>query len=945
MTSWLKSLYMSPINYGLRQLNNVAINALSIFLNNYGNRLFRIDTEIIKETKCVENTDIFYLCPIHIENHTSQFIGLNLIIFESGIIDDISISFPWKTLLSDLTIVKIALIDLTLSIEKKISMTMTKSIYDIDTDAQDQNQDLVIAYMEINNIIQQYFKSVRIELDSIHIKIDELDIQIKNTIYCDKILSVEEIKINSVIIRDIKYDASQSVLHIAYLLFDPDIITYLPQIYLSDESNTTEIIIHIDKFETNDICVSDIKFKIMSGMITVLNLKELVITNVVKLCTGIINDFIFNYNQLNNSITFGSIMDIQLIDQNELINKFTYLGGLLNCLSNKIIILKSTVKQNIPLTIANSKFMLSYLNKIFNIRSDAIVCQKNQISILGLEICDTDLDLNVCINITNMICNYTDKLDLIKFHIHNLGAKTSGEKIQNTSFGMIADYILVEKSDQELEFVFSNTHVVELMPLINYIKCIVKLCKSQTKLDEQPLELKSTIVEDPSNSLELAIKIRINNSGFSIVYSEYKFDFEIKSGSIHITNGFGTKIDLGIFMNDHHIGEIFIDLIDSGNITISTCKIFLDPDIFDQLNYLIGTLIPDSSDDPEASHSQLIMTQSIMSKSVDELEYAINNIIANNNNSNLDTNQPVIKLLLNSVSDLHSIIINNYYVPDTNKYDLKLHIKSVNIYLFDELLKDNALTNSFLCVILLGIEFSKLSIINQKTYSTETKYMFKITDGYAIDMNSSDPIWKYFFKSTNNNYLLMVHIATHDDLYKLKINIGSLVVNIREETLLRLLGFFSNSYQMPKENTGSKSTAFVETFNISGVDIIVNFFPLILKDNMVGANTLFLTDFKIRLRQQSLENISGFDILISKITTSWNTDINPDNILQFVPNIKIIQPYTSGFAQIVKLVNKYFESAYNKKKLRAVTKNINRGINIVTYILRMGYDQAINLFS
>lgn len=992
-TSWFKSLYMSPFNYGLTQLNNVVMNALTIFLNNYGNKLFKIETEIIKESKCVDNMDVFYLYPIYIENHVSQLINFNLITFKEGIIDGITISFPWKTLLSTLTIVKIESIDLTISIEKKLPVALNKSIYDINTenDIDLTNQDLIIAYDEISNIIQQYFKSISIEIESIKIKIENLHITMINIIYCDKILSIGKICIQSSIIANIKYNMIQSTIHISHMSIDTaHIIEYLPQIYLSDElsndnSSNEEITIHVDELQIDDIQISNFKFTIKSNTITVLNLKELIIPNIIKIYTELKNmksnnNCIFSYNKINSIVNFKSIVHICLIDPTKLENYFSYLNNLFNQISGKIITHNSSPDKKKPLIIENANIMLAFFpqNSFFSIKINEIICFHDKIISVS-ELTILDIDNNVRAEISNLNINPTHGLkdqNLIKIELDNLS-------LQSKSFNMKSANIIINKLNHELEFILTDTYTTEIILLVDYIKSVLELCKSSKDTyteskniinNSSSSSLLSSTIKDESDiaNTDLSIKIHIKNSSFSIIHpapqinAKYNFEFEIKSGCIYVTDKIGTNIDLNVSIDGDRIGALVIDCVDSESINISDCKFFLDPDMFDQLNYLFGTLIPSSMNDVDIQKSQQSMFQSITADSIEDLEFTM---VKNNTDNVIDDyelvsatgDEPVIKLLLNSISDLHNIVINSYCDVDNNKYDLKIHIKTISIHLFDDISKDIILTDSFLCIILNELDFSKLSTIDSKTLSKNIKYTFKISKGYAIDMASSDTRWKYFFKSANGDNLVNGLITTHDDLYKIKIDLGSLLANIREETLLRLLGFFSNSHQLPssmkKDGSKSKSTSFIEIFNISGVDISVNFLPLILKNNntpqglLAGvmssntcANMLSLKDFKIKLRSQYIKSIDGFDTLLEKITNVWTTDVNMDNVLQFVPNINIIQPYASGFTQIVKLVNKYFESDYNRQKLREVTKHINYGIDFVTYFLKMGYDQVITFF-
>src|SRR5580704_8478035 len=104
MAQWIKSWFTSPLAYGLKQINIVAMEALTMFFNNYGNKILKIDSQIIKKNECVGDLDVFYLYPIHIENQSYNF-DLNTCTFKKGLISDISIAFPWKSLLADQTMV------------------------------------------------------------------------------------------------------------------------------------------------------------------------------------------------------------------------------------------------------------------------------------------------------------------------------------------------------------------------------------------------------------------------------------------------------------------------------------------------------------------------------------------------------------------------------------------------------------------------------------------------------------------------------------------------------------------------------------------------------------------------------------------------------------------------------------------------------------------------
>ena len=69
-------------------------------------------------------------------------------------------------------------------------------------------------------------------------------------------------------------------------------------------------------------------------------------------------------------------------------------------------------------------------------------------------------------------------------------------------------------------------------------------------------------------------------------------------------------------------------------------------------------------------------------------------------------------------------------MADTRTFDLKIYIQVINIYLFDELSDPIKVSgppsDAFMCVIFDIFEFNKLSVLNQKTFGTDIKYVLRI---------------------------------------------------------------------------------------------------------------------------------------------------------------------------------------------------------------------------
>jgi hypothetical protein len=317
------------------------------------------------------------------------------------------------------------------------------------------------------------------------------------------------------------------------------------------------------------------------------------------------------------------------------------------------------------------------------------------------------------------------------------------------------------------------------------------------------------------------------------------------------------------------------------------------------------------------------------------------------------------------------MIISDYESIDLNNYVIHIFIENLKIFLFDELpdlrkssvhckadelpdLRKSSVhcstdkvnggisSQAFLCIILKKINFYQSSMVNEsKNNRLEVKYNLKIDQGGIIDLKSTSAEWKHFAKQTHKSSLFEVNILICGNVHKINANVCPLTVNIREETLIHILSFFSNSHQIPKSN--GTVDAFVEIFSMKAIGLVINYFPLIVKENM-NTDMLTLKNFKLNLSSQYLKNINGFNTLISCITTNWKSDLNPNNIIQFIPNIKIIHPYTTIISRFIKLTSKYFEHGHNKKKIRYITKNINKGVSMVTSIIKLGINQVIDLF-
>lgn len=912
MTDWIKNIISYPFQYTLQQLNLLSLASITMFFNTYGNKFLKIETDVIDRSECIDDSDIFYLCPIQLKNNVFYDLGANSIMIESGTIHGIIVRFPWQSILSEPTHVTIESIDINISIEKKISPDMSLLVNSLINSVLIENTDITDIKYDINELITTYVDKINVKINSVIITVKNcFKIILTNITYNNSKLKISEIKfvsdIQLCLIKNISLERKE--LHIESILLNSLFFDKMPVLVItSNNSEPINLIIQLDLLNIDDkIHIHNILLKIIPDNIIIEQIGKIDIPDIITITHS---PGIIHYNQCTNICDLNATWDIQLISY----DKLTKLRILFEPLTHKILSDSPENNINKVFCLKNVNMILRNINsQSFHINISQIIYshQNCYITCTDLKIIDTYSEVEIN---TSKLEHSADKIIFSDIIVRSPTFSGTGQKIIVDMTGII--------------IALNGVHLKEIYLGIKYGISVYEI------LFESPT--KSTAAVSTSK-----VHLSVTDSSFFVE----NLKICIISGSACITDKVAEKVILEIKLDEVVIGKGIIDKLTTEQIIISKCDIYIDPEIFDQLNYLCGTLIPNASETDAID--QIIMKQSVEATSVDHLELVINEFIKSSISVRhiIDPTiiNPTVKLLLESnFTRIQSIIMDDYQLSDFNNYLIKIFIKSVNIYLYDELESSDGITNAFLCVVLNNCNFYKSSVVNTaKNNNVEIRYNLQIDQGGIIDIQSKNAEWKYFTKQTYKDILFEVDVYVHNHIYRIDVKICPLTVNIREETLLHILSFFSNSHQVPKST--SSTNAFVEKFSIKSVGLVVNYFPLILKENISG-DILTLKNFKIVLHEQCLKNIDGFDILISHITTKWKRDINPDNIIQFIPNLKIIQPYTVMISRFIKITTKYFGQTHNKRKIRTITKNINRGVSMVTSIIRLGLNQVIDLF-
>jgi len=1001
MAEWLKNICLSPFKFGLDKANFVAVNAISLIFNLYGQRLLKMEMDqIIKSNECKNDRDIFYLYPLLLKE-IEQDVGLNTIKIIEGTINDLVFSVPWKAILTELTEITIPNISLTVSISQNsesiyLSALENTNSYFAASKIIDKNQDLLNAYKEINQLLIQFFNRINMEIKLIEITLlNHFKITIHNTTYNNN----NNISINNFLIysfgknpikllemKNIIIDTKNIDITIQEIMVDPALVRYIPDFYTEKSENNLKLNLLVDTFIMDKLIAKNIGLNICTGTVIVNKLSYFEIDDFI-LFQG--NDSsensLLTLDIQNNTLCFNKSLEIKIGNIYGLIAYIKFYSGAIKTLGDKLIVIsldeslqesseKSLKKKFLQINDISTNIV--YGDDIFKIDTNSIIIGND------LEIFNTKIEHGDVICIFDKIISSNENKIIFIDTI-----------LQSPQFNALSKTIKVIKTNKTVDILAMHARVTNILQIINFATNTInkftikteplnttKLHLPEPDLSASMMDLAPSLdfLEEVPNADPTLINLGIQESGVFFEYEKVNFGVCINSANICFNTKSATDIALDILMNEYLVAKICAEYISEKYISASMIKLFLDPEIFDKFNYLFGTLTPETEKEaepefeisPEAiKQLQEALERSMVSQNIFQLEKTLNETTKNILSSDILTkqiiapliNMPSIKILTTTLANLRSAIIDDYNVQqnDPKGLNLKLLINSIHVHLFDKLPKqktDSENSTAFLCVVIKEILFNKIieEIVETKTdnptirimeraYSPskiQNKYFLKIKTGAVIDTISRYPQWKYFIKFAENNMIDIGAVLCGDSL-RASIYLAPLSINIREETLLRLLAFFSNSHHIPKNN----KQIFIEYFYFSTVEASVNYYPIIMNQIGTGQDILTIKDFKLKLEPQIIRYTDGIDKLLNIIANKWKDNINPDNILQFVPHIKLIQPYAMPIVYLIQITTKYFKYAHNKNKIRAITKKINSGTDLISCLVTYGINQVWELFN
>src|ERR1700733_2124744 len=899
MVEFFKQMYLIPFKYGIEKMNNTCMKIISLIFNQCGKRLFKInnDVQFVEHYECVDNYNKFYCCPIDLKEIDQDFL-LNTFKIKTGRIENLILSIPHKIFLKGTTNIHIQKITLQVDIIKNdnslyFSTLETNNIYFVDQNKYVKN-DLSDIILEIKRLLLEYLDTITIQIECIELNLRENIIICLNDVYYDS----QKVEIKSIIINhdnllqidDIIFMISDKKLKISKINANDKLIDYLPFIYMDDHSGDISVSIKIDKFHTNLLEITNLEMDIVKNLIIIKFLKKIKFDNIFSLITSDNTTSILDFDQNSNLITFKQNIRISFDDFNKLNCWIDSFANMISSFQKKIITIETTKKQ---LYISQLKISIFFKNEVFNVQIKSMGYINNEIVDLLIEHDRTILKIGK-INIGKSFC--AENIILFEEGLFDLRAK----------------YMEVRKQNNELNFYFNRAKLVEIKAFITFVSNITSLFSSY----------------DDSN---FTIFLNISKSIVKMKYLQSIINLVIEIMNVNLLNKSMTNVKADLFIDKYLIAKLSANSINHQNFNIQNLHIFLDPIMNEQIIVIINSLIPINEhhyanciDNDVCEKIRQAMSETIIANNMKQFEKNVELLTTSilpisgkqNNNSklfsandhfmreknSLKKYKPITQIFSNN--NLKSLLIDDYSIEE-EETNLKIIIDNLCVYLFEKLPEQSSKDRKpFISVFFKEINLMKSNITNQ---IPRNKYKIMINQFAIIDNLSNDLKWKYFIIPKFKITAFDCEIIQHDDIYRLIVHISPLKASIREETLLKLISFF----EFKKENISSKSEPkFIEHFYIDNINIFLNFYPSII--NKISKSESFtLSDFEMIIKHVAFNNIGGFDRLFEIFGNHIKNEIKPENIMQFIPNIKLIKPYAKSLMNIYKMTFRYI---YQKTK-------------------------------
>lgn len=870
-----------------------------------------------------------------------------------------------------------------------------------------ENKDLIDTFYEIRKIVQDYVNNVEVTIDKIKITIiNSFDIVVNQVSFKKNKLSIDNVIIKcynneKIIARlsNLVYCTNSNTITINSINIEYDLFLAMPLLYTDNSESNINLKILVNNIQIDKLALCSIDVNIDNNNITINKILTAQVKNLWTL--NLFDNFdkeILQYNTNTNIVRINQSANVKIADMNRSIDWIYEISDIIKQLSAKIIIINPETLMINPIIIKNTSLNIICTSKdtdVLEFTIDEIVVDE-QIELRDLYVKYNDTVLTVNKITTDL------SLDKKNINFHTVGISIDSSITQSELINLH-----INDNNVDVYFNNSSTaNVSQLVQFIN--DTVSLLSSDAAEISDNTTNIllhfvNAKILIGNNTNAHIIIKNAqlnmFNKSAVLIEINAYICDYlvlTLKTKYLSIDN---ISIDKILIYIDPMLFDILKNLIGTLNYendvknnvnNNANNNIKISEEGLKQLADSLVSSMQFANNYYPMNQSNTFDTIPIIEPNYQPINQQITQSTAyfgyydNQIYYPIINSYPQIKML----TEYTTIDMNCSYIgvningneSTTPKPVIKFSIKKCRIYLFDKLEKTPNIDHAFICCIINDCIIDKyietfkneyeepfVRIIESKPNTRSNIiniYKLKISNLFIIDTQTLDPVWKYFL-IFNRKSIIDATVNQHDDTIKVDVNMCPFTLNVREEILIKLLLFLTNNHSCNEADDvdivnnvnvvkvvnvvnnnleSTQSYIYIESFNFSGVGIKLNFYPLIIKNLGIDYNILTLSDIIVNLSEIKLQHINTIDKLIKIIIQQLYKDINPDNFLQFIPNIKLLKPYMLPTIDFIKLTKKYL-SCKNNSNVHTITCNISRGTNIVNLLVKQGIEHLIDLFS
>jgi hypothetical protein len=985
-------------NYGLDGANYMATKIISMILNNYGPKLLKIDSaKLIVENICDQKQNIFKLGTLEFKELRQEWSNSTIVI-ERCTMSNPVIIVPWKNILTEPTEVTISDIAINASVVKTpksaprttnledsyLYATPMKSVDLPSTNTETLKANNIIQiYNEVNEILEQYFQKVNLQIDLLNFYLGSVKIIFNDVRYQNRIASIKLIEIMEIgTIENVIYDLEKEILDIQNIEINHEhesvmmVIKSLPKLFLqtkSSQPSTTNICIQIANFKWVGILLTwQIVLHIKGDNIILQKISNIELPSV---CLLTVNSTTSILEFANGVLIFNSVLNARIGSNENVISWYQ----LAKMFANELI-------QHLCWDLEKATdFKAKFLDLHIVRALDGSVID---IAIDEISLHDSSIIINTLRTIykgvvtTSAKITFTDGvveiIDLNSKTLNTLNHQLWTLLIGNLSFNIESP----RNIGKSLTLHITRGQVSRLENVVAYILDVVADVKTIVAADEL------------SSEPPVKINLSLTDSKIHHIQSDFNFVLNVQQGQINLSDLELLDVKMEILMSrlggDVMICSLNASFMSKTLVDIDSIKLFVDPEIFDDLNYIFGTL-------PKAdSNHESVDKKPFDPENLKKLQQALQSSNLYENPEDFqkkltESAAPIVKLLEGFGSELTT----NYSrkaigfplgdqdsrkaiglasdnqdsrkavgLPSENTF--ALNIRSCHLYLYGSLYAMRK-QNYFVSVVLRTISLTrKISIahelgdsvcikihepglfdgIDQSVQKTREDYTFVIKSGIVLDATTEDPNWKYLLKFNNNNTsqgeqnLIKIHAYKMQSMLSMEVCVAKISAAIREESFIKLLSFISNSHRRPQ----TSEPLYITQFQINTINAEISYLPATI-ENLTGSDMLSFKNMNLVLKSQTIRNQNDFGAVFTILKTNWREDtLNIYNAIKLVPSLGIVQPYTSPATRMAYIVGSYLGNAGNKLKLREFTYSLAGGVNFVGSLASRGINHIWDLF-